>query len=178
MYRLTLVLLGLAVLPMSVRAQDSEETAFVKALFAQLQPVSIDKNREYCGYIGLDEAGVLTSSKPKKGRAGSCTPKDPKELVTILASYHTHGAYSPNYYNEVPSGDDMEGDEAEGIDGWVATPGGRLWYIDTQDMVAAQVCGLGCVASDPEFVAGDMGPIQDSYSYDELVQTLEKLDAE
>ena len=178
MYRLTLVLLGFAILPMQAAAQESAELTFVKALFAQLQPLSIDKNREYCGYIGFDADGVLAASKPKKGRAGSCVPNDPDELDTILASYHTHGAYSPDYYNEVPSGEDMEGDEAEGIDGWVATPGGRLWYIDTQDMVAAQACGLGCVASDPTFVVGDMGQVQDSYTYDELVQTLATLDAQ
>jgi len=178
MYRLTLVLSGFVMLQIEAEAKDREEVAFVKALFAQLQPVSIDKNREYCGYIGFDGGGVLAASKPGKGRAGSCVPNDPVELDTVLASYHTHGAYSPDYYNEVPSGEDMEGDEAEGIDGWVATPGGRLWYIDTQDMVAAQVCGLGCVASDPDFVAGDMGPIEVSYSYDELVRSLDALDAQ
>jgi hypothetical protein len=53
----------------------------------------------------------------------------------------------------------MEGDADEGIDGYVATPGGRLWYIDTVDMVASQLCGIGCLPRDPKFVAGQNGEI-------------------
>ncbi len=68
----------------------------------------------------------------------------------------------------------MEGDEDEGIDGWVATPGGRLWYIDTTDMVTFQICGIGCLPSDPEFIAGDGGIIEQSYSYDDLVIKLDE----
>ena len=63
----------------------------------------------------------------------------------------------------------MEGDEDEGIDGWVATPGGRLWYIDTTDMVTFQICGIGCLPSDP-----DSGIIEQSYSYDDLVIKLDE----
>jgi len=60
-------------------------------------------------------------------------------LDIIFASYHTHGAFSPDYSSELPSGDDMESDEAEGIDEWVATPDGRPCYIDTTDMFAHQI---------------------------------------
>ena len=79
-----------------------------------------------------------------------------------------------DYNSEVPSGADMEGDEAEGIDGWVGTPGGRLWYIDTTDMITRQICGIGCIPSDPDFVRGDSGLIEQSYSYDELVIKLDE----
>jgi hypothetical protein len=68
----------------------------------------------------------------------------------------------------------MEGDEEEGIDGWVATPGGRLWHIDTEDMVTYQVCGIGCLPSDPRFVRGDMGQIDQSYRYRDLVRLLDQ----
>lgn len=170
MWRLALALI---VVPCAGFAQGASEVALVKAMFAKLQPVSIEKNREYCGYVGFDADGRMRASKPARGDTDSCMPDDPELIEVITASYHTHGAYSPDYYNEVPSGDDMESDEAEGIDGWVATPGGRLWYIDTDTMTASQYCGIGCLPSDPKFVPGDMGKIAPSYSYDDLVRVLE-----
>ncbi|MEO0851346.1 MAG: DUF4329 domain-containing protein, partial [Pseudomonadota bacterium] len=75
--------------------------------------------------------------------------------------------------HEVPSVSDMEGDADEGIDGYVATPGGRLWYIDTEDMVTYQICGRGCLPQDPAFTAFPDGWIAESYSYDQLVDYLE-----
>lgn len=166
---------GLVLGASPVFAQAAEELALVKRIFAQLQGISISKNREYCGYIGRDAQGRLAFTKAKRGRKGSCTPNDPVELAVVTASYHTHGAYSPNYVNELPSVDDVEGDEAEGVDGWVATPGGRLWYIDTSDMVISQICGVGCLPSDPNFVLGDTGSIEPSYHYNELVEKLEEV---
>lgn len=154
-------------------AQSAEENALIRRVFAELQPISIRENVEYCGYVGFSADGRLIASRATRGDEGSCLADDPRDIEVITASYHTHGSYSPDYYNEVPSGDDMEGDEEEGIDGWVATPGGRLWYIDTEDMIARQVCGIGCLASDPRFVAGDMGHIEQSYSYGELVHLLD-----
>jgi len=157
----------------SVLAQSNEETALVKGIFAELNPISIRDKVEYCGYIGITADGDLIASPPTRGDEASCLADDPTEIEVIYSSYHTHGQFSRDYFNEVPSGTDMEGDEEEGIDGWIATPGGRLWYNDTVDMVTFQVCGIGCVPSDPNFVAGDMGTIEQSYSYDDLVILLE-----
>lgn len=160
--------------PCAAAAQSAAEDALIRQVFARLQPVSFRENVEYCGYVGLDHDGRLVASPATRGDEGSCLFEEPTEIAVITASYHTHGAYSPDYYNEVPSGDDMEGDEEEGIDGWVATPGGRLWYIDTEDMIARQVCGIGCLSADPGFVAGDMGHIELSYSYADLVRVLDQ----
>jgi len=33
----------------------------------------------------------------------------------------------------------METHEDQGIDCYVSTAGGRLWYIDTEDMIATQI---------------------------------------
>ncbi|WP_259773013.1 DUF4329 domain-containing protein [Aliiroseovarius crassostreae] len=154
-------------------AQDTSELQLVKRIFEQLQPISISKNREYCGYIGRDAAGNVAFTKARRGRKGTCVPRDPDALAVVTASYHTHGAYSPNYVNELPSVEDMEGDEAEGIDGWVATPGGRLWYVDTQEMTIHLICDLGCLPADPAFVEGDTGEILPSYRYKALVQKIE-----
>jgi hypothetical protein len=166
----------LLILPFGAHAQERGELALVKKVFAQLQPISIKNNREYCGYIGYDGAGKLVASQATRGRRGSCRAKDPRNIETIIASFHTHGAFSRGYYSEMPSQTDMDGDEEEGIDGWVATPGGRLWYIDTQDMVASQICSIGCLKMDANFEAGDMGKIASSYSYKGLVAKFERLE--
>jgi len=153
-------------------AQDTAEVALVKRIFADLQPVSVAMNTEYCGYIGYDANGVLIASDPTMGGADSCLPDDPHTIDTLVASYHTHGAYSDAYFNEVPSGEDVEGDEAEGIDGYVATPAGRLWYVDTQDMIVSQICGIGCLPRDPQFQRDPEFAVAQSYSYADLVQAL------
>lgn len=165
---------ALCLFPVGASAQSAAEEALIREVFETLNRRSIVENVEYCGYVGFNDDGALVVSRPTKGDESTCLSDDPEDIAVITASYHTHGAYSPDYYNELPSGDDMEGDEAEGIDGWVATPGGRLWYIDTADMVTFQVCGLGCLPSDPDFIAGDLGIIAPSYSYDELIVKLDE----
>lgn len=170
------LLFALFIIPLPAWAQEPGELALVKKVFAKLQPISIKANREYCGYIGYNASGKLVASNAKRGGKGSCLANDPVNLETVIASYHTHGAFSTRYANEVPSGDDMETDEIEGIDGWVATPGGRLWYIDTEDMVTSQICGIGCLPMDAKFRQGDMGKIAQSYNYDQLIEKLVELD--
>lgn len=172
----TTTLLVLSILlaqPVATSAQSAQELALIKQVYAQIQPLSIEKNREYCGYIGLDADGNLTASKAKKGRKGSCLANDPENIEVVTASYHTHGGFSAGYASETPSVSDIEGDEAEGIDGWVATPGGRLWYIDTEAMDIREVCSVGCLMQDPKFDPEDMANVNSYYTYDELVVFLE-----
>jgi hypothetical protein len=164
----------LALMPTTLLGQSIDDEALIRSVFADLNPTSIEQNVEFCGYIGFTADGELAYSQPTRGDEGSCLSDDPTNLELITASYHTHGGFSPDYSSELPSGTDMEGDEDEGIDGWVATPGGRLWYIDTTDMVTFQICGIGCLPSDPEFIAGDSGIIEQSYSYDDLVIKLDE----
>ena len=160
--------------PAAAWAQSAEELALAKGIFAQLNPRSIADNVEYCGYIGRDSQGNLVFSQPTRGTNDSCLADDPTNIDVITMSYHTHAAFSTDYNSELPSGADMEGDEDEGIDGWVGTPGGRLWYIDTTDMITRQICGIGCIPSDPNFIQGDSGIIEQSYSYNELVIKLDQ----
>lgn len=167
------LLIVAALAPASAVAQSTAKVALVKSIFADLQPVSFAQNVEYCGYVGFDANGDLLASPPTRGDEGSCLADDPVGVALITASYHTYGGHSPDYINEIPSGEDMEGDADEGIDGYVATPGGRLWYIDSVDMIASQLCGIGCLPKDTAFIAGEGGPIADSYSYDDLVIRLE-----
>ena len=168
------LLISAMIVPTFLIAQSADEEALMRAVFAELNPISIADNVEYCGYLGFTTEGELAVSPPTRGDESSCLSDEPDNLELVIASYHTHAGFSTDYNSELPSGTDMEGDEEEGIDGWVATPGGRLWYIDTTDMVTWQVCGIGCIPSDPAFITGDSGIIEQSYSYDDLVIKLDE----
>ncbi|APX89123.1 hypothetical protein BV394_04835 [Brevirhabdus pacifica] len=162
------VLLIILALPLPALADAGAEERLVRSVLNQLQPPSFAANREYCGFIGYDSRGRLKAGRARRGNRDECTPELPQDLE-IVASYHTHGGFDRGADSEIPSVDDIEADEADGVDGWVATPGGRLWYVDTQDMVVSQVCGIGCLRSDPNFRAGVQGKIRKSYTYQELL---------
>lgn len=85
-----------------------------------------------------------------------------------VASYHTHGAFEYETPAKFPSVSDLEADEAEGVDGYITTPGGRLWYVDGVDQIASQMCGIGRLTQDPNFEAGLDGELLISYTIDEL----------
>ncbi len=181
-----LLLLG-ALMPLPAAAQDRPppagqlgETAeatgtgaeldFVKAIFAEIQPRSIAINREICGYIGYNRLGELVHTRHREGQEASCDlPNWPRKMV-VIASYHTHSTYSPDYDSEVPSSIDMRSDEASGIDGYVATPGGRLWFIDSDTMTTGQICGIGCLYQDPGFRAAARGSIREVYSFAQILK--------
>jgi len=165
---LVFIALGLA-LSGPAQAQSQAEVQAAKAVLSQAQARSIAENREYCGYLGYTSSGALASTPPRRGQLDECTPRWPGNLQ-VIASWHTHAAYDNGAWSEVPTVNDIEADEAEGIDGYVATPGGRLWFVDTSDMVVSQMCGLGCIRPDPRFVHGSEGPIAQSYTYHQLLR--------
>lgn len=156
---------------MPALADPEAELAFARSILNDLQGSSFRENVEYCGYIGLDEVGGLVATIPTRGGADWCEMDIP-EHFEIVASYHTHAGYDPNSWSEIPSGGDMESDEDLGIDGYISTPGGRLWYIDTTDMIAFQICGIGCLQFDPSFQPAPEDNIQQSYTYDELIRKI------
>ena len=43
-------------------AQDAEELIVAKKVLTRLQPLSFEKNREYCGFIGYNSDGVLSAT--------------------------------------------------------------------------------------------------------------------
>jgi hypothetical protein len=91
------------------------------------------------------------------------------ETMMLIASYHTHAGYRADIDSEVPSVDDMFADEAEDTNGFVATPGGRLWYIDSRKMVATQVCSIACLHKHDTFKPNMFGPVKTRYTLDELI---------
>lgn len=136
---------SLAVVPPPAAQAD----AFAVAFLDTLQARSFVGRREYCGYF-LMTGGAIGATPPIPGTLASCSQPPPPP--NAFASYHTHGAFDAAYDNEVPSPEDMLGDFAFGIDGYISTPGGRVWRVEVDERAALQVCGLGCVAVDPGFV--------------------------
>ena len=151
---------------------DPKEIAAVRARLAPLQFLSFATNREYCGYLIRGQGGALAFTDMVRGGHDGCTPLIPMSHIDLVASVHTHGAYDATVPAEFPTVLDIDSDRRERVNGYVATPGGRLWHIDSRRMVAHQICGLGCLPQDPGFHPGDDGDIANSYSYEDL-QALE-----
>jgi len=131
----------------------------------QAQSLSFRNDREYCGYIAFDGNDRLRFTAPLQGTSDSClTPEVPGDWE-LVASYHTHGSLAQSGSDEsfeLPSGDDLRGDLDEGIDGYLSTPGGRFWFIDTIDKHVFMVGDVGYFSKDPKFVQDkDCGPWQD-----------------
>lgn len=162
---------GVALLGSGVVAQDADELAVARAILTEIQITSFDKRREYCGFIGYNAQAVLVASTPEPGTQASCSADFPPDLA-VVASYHTHGAFDRGYFNEIPSDIDIESDADFWLNGYVSTPGGRLWFVDTRAEMVIQVCGIGCLPVSPGFYKGLNGEIAESYTFEALRQKL------
>lgn len=152
-------------------ASDQAIAAFAKTTLDDLQRRSFAQRKEFCGLILEDDQGNLGVSAVFEGRESNCDLPWLSPMGQYpVATFHTHGAFNANYDSEVPSRIDLEADIEEQIDGFVATPGGRLWKIDWQEEAAEQLCGEGCVASDPRYRAEPRDDIARSYTLPELQQ--------
>jgi hypothetical protein len=144
---------GLFALPGA--AQDRSDLTgeldiFAAKYFDWLQPRSIREGIEYCGLFGVDGKGNLAAILAQPGNADSCHLGEAPAGFEVLASWHTHGAYDRDADTEAPSWGDLESDIEEGIDGYIATPGGRLWFNDAVARRSFLICGVGCVIADPD----------------------------
>lgn len=148
--------------------QSQAEIAFVTNFFDELQPKSIADNREYCGYFGLDENNNFVATRPVRGREGSCISWNPPSTMEIFASYHTHGAFSYDFDSELPSTNDLRADIAQQVNGYIATPGGRIWFNDASRERAVMICGRNCTVSDSNFDAEGARHVRARYSLEQL----------
>ena len=146
----------------------SEKANYVKRILRVPQQRSFAQDREYCAYLWRSRNGRLKVIPFRAGGRNGCSPYWPTNGIRPIASIHTHGAYDPGVPAEFPTTQDMDTDAAEGVNGYIATPGGRLWYLDARARVAVQLFGIGCLARDPHFRAGDDGTIRRRYTYDQL----------
>jgi Domain of unknown function (DUF4329) len=149
-------------------AQSEPEAALVQAMFRVMNAQSIAYDREVCGHILRNPAGRLEVSKVSWGGPASCAMTPTPAGYQVVSSWHTHAAWAQGYDNEVPSLIDVEGDLSQGINGWLATPGGRLWYINGQTGEIHQYCGAECLPSDPNSQMDARGPVDKHYTLSEL----------
>ena len=154
--------------PLQAPAQSAQETAFVMGLMESMNALSVRFDREVCGYILRHPNGAYSSTKVSWGGHASCASLPVMDGMDVVSSWHTHAAWAAQYDNEVPSIQDVEGDMRMGVNGWVGTPGGRLWFVDGQTGFMRQICGPGCLPEDPNSVEGSQGPVGESYTLDGL----------
>jgi hypothetical protein len=138
--------------PHPATAQSAEETEFMMGLMESMNQLSLRFNREVCGFVLVDGQGNYSSTKVSWGGHASCASLPLEEGTRAVSSWHTHAAWAREYDNEVPSIQDVEGDMRMGVNGWVGTPGGRLWFVDGQSGIMRQVCGPDCLPTDPNSV--------------------------
>ena len=148
---------------------QSEVQAFARQELDALQGRSFAGDLELCSIIFETSDRELGVSRPTSGEEASCDISyfDEPGMVPI-ASFHTHGKHSDQYDSEVPSLVDIQSDIANGMDGYVATPGGRLWHIDHEAAAARMVCGERCLTQDPGYRPCASDVIAQSYTVDEL----------
>jgi hypothetical protein len=143
---------------------DDAFTDQAVAFLDSLQWMSFEMNRELCGYFGLDEEGFFVATDPVVGEVDYCDLPWRPDDVTVVASYHTHGAYTPEDDTEVPSVDDVRSDKREKVYGYISTPGGRVWLVDWTTGVSELLCGNACVTRDPAYPVPDPERIASEYS--------------
>ena len=144
------------------------EVTLIMAELDALQSRSIGENREYCGYLGITSAGEYAISPAKRGSNDGCMSDSPPDDLRVIASYHTHAAYSYDYDSEVPSVDDVEGDIYEEVNGYLSTPGGRVWFIDYRAQKAIMLCDTYCITADPSFRIDPELTVHTEYTLDAL----------
>jgi len=149
-------------------AQSETEAELVQAMFRSINAQSITYDREVCGHILRGPDGRLEVGKVSWGGPASCAMTPPAAGYQVVSSWHTHAAWAEGYDNELPSLIDVEGDMSQGIDGWLATPGGRLWYINGQTGEIHQYCGAECLPFDPDAQMDARGPVDKHYTLSEL----------
>lgn len=143
---------------------SGDELAFVTQLLSEMQIQSYRTGRETCGYVGRDPSGRMVATPVITGDVASCMlPQFPPGMMPV-ASVHTHGTYDPAYESEFPTVQDMLTDRSDQIDGYIGTPGGRMWYVDTDTMTVRQLCGRGCLPQDPGYRPEDDGNVLQAYS--------------
>ena len=152
-----------------ITVTQSEVQAFARAQLTDLQSRSVAEGIELCGIIFERSDGSLGASSPREGNEESCGIAYFDEPgMRPVASFHTHASYNPAYDSEVPSILDLENDALTGMDGYVATPGGRFWHIDADGPSTTRVCGPGCLPQDPAYRPCPGSEPEPQYSFKQL----------
>lgn len=161
-----------ATVPAKPESELSEEKLVAKQLLTDLQAPSFRENSEFCGMLLRDENGTIVRTEHFKGTKDRCRVAHIPDVGRVVASYHTHGSFLQGYDNEVPSVQDLEEEMEWRIDGFVATPGGRLWHVDGRAGTVNLLCGQGCLPVDPLYQdqTAAIGPIRAKYDFKALLR--------
>lgn len=152
-----------------ITATQPEVEAFARDQLGAMQARSFESDVEPCAIIFEDSDGDLGTTPVKGDAEATCDILYFDEPgMAPLASIHTHGSHDRRYDSEVPSLTDLQSDIASRTDGYVSTPGGRLWRVDWQRQRAVQVCGEGCLPQDPAYEPCPGDPIAAQYTLAEL----------
>ena len=141
---------------------------FAASHLDKVQQLSFRDGIEYCGLFGLDRDGELAATPPRPGTRFECTPMDEPPVVEVLASYHTHASFDIDADGEAPSIGDLTSDFEEGIDGYIGTPGGRVWVNMVDEEVSVLLCGPGCISVAPGFKECPAFLPADEYTIEDL----------
>lgn len=152
-----------------VTVTQAEVQEFARVQLEDLQQQSFAQDVELCGIIFEETGGTLGATSPRLGDEASCGINFFDEPgMRPVASFHTHAAQNDSYDSEVPSVFDLVSDAAAGMDGYVATPGGRFWHVDAQAPVARLICDAGCLSQDQAYQPCPASEPNPTYSLDEL----------
>jgi len=69
--------------------------------------------------------------------------EDLGELLPLFAKAKT----SPMW----PSVQDLKNDFKQRLNGYIATPGGRVWFNDYNNQISRLLCDIGCIETDPNY---------------------------
>lgn len=144
-------------------------TSYARDVLEDIQSRSIAKNQEYCGVIFEDEDGNLKTSTIYEGDRAACVLDWGVPLGNhVVASFHSHAAHDEDFDSEVPSVEDLASDFDARIDGFVSTPGGRIWHVQWREEEAVQMCGEGCLEQDPNYLRAGSERVPRRFSLEDL----------
>ena len=87
---------------------------------------SIKEGREYGGRVYQNPDGTYSYTPPMPGTTDSTSCGDVPPDTKNAGDYHTHGAPDPGYDNENFSPPDKQGNNEEGVNGYLGTPQGVI----------------------------------------------------
>ena len=118
----------------AIRIEDQHAAA--KSVLNDINPVSVEQNLEYGGYVYRFSDGSYSTTQPVSGTPVSLTLLNPVFVIPAgtdaTAVYHTHAAFDPNYDNENFSPTDLASDREFNLDGYLGTPGGQFKYHEVR----------------------------------------------
>lgn len=152
-----------------VTVTQAEVQSFARQQLNAVQQRSFAGDVELCAIIFEDSNGELGTTPVREGSKASCNIAYFDEPgMAPIASFHTHGSHDRDYDSEVPSIIDITSDVESGTDGYVSTPGGRFWHIDSRNRRAVMVCGEGCLNQDPRYRPCPADALKSAYTLEEL----------